>query len=83
MTRPACARATRPRRTGQTAAFSARTSARASVNSRRTVAIARHQAAELAYVYFEDEAGRRSSANLLTRNGADRSEYRQAAGAVT
>jgi hypothetical protein len=38
---------------------------------------------QLTYVYFEDEAGRRSSAHLPTRNGAtDRGEHRQAAGAI-
>jgi hypothetical protein len=41
-----------------------------------------HNGQQLAYVYFEDEVGRRSSANLLTRNAAtDRGEHRQAAGA--
>jgi len=42
-----------------------------------------HNGQQLAYVYFEDEAGRRSSANLLTRTGAtDRGEHRRAAGPI-
>src|SRR5215813_2362079 len=58
----ACARATRPRRTGQTAAFSARTSARASVNSRRTAAIAILSSVLMAHL---PAAGRNVSLELL------------------
>ena len=35
---------------------------------------------QLAYIYFENEPGRRSAAKLVTKNEA-RGEYRQAAGA--
>jgi len=31
-----------------------------------------HDGQQLAYVYFEDEPGRRSAAKLLTKDGADR-----------
>jgi hypothetical protein len=35
---------------------------------------------QLAYVYFEDEPGRRSAAKLLSKDGAaDRGQHRQAA----
>jgi hypothetical protein len=39
---------------------------------------------KLAYVYYEDEPGRRSVAKLLTkgRGAADRGQYRQVAGVV-
>jgi hypothetical protein len=42
-----------------------------------------HNGQRLAYVYFEEEPGRRSVAKLLTKDEArrDRGEYRQAAGA--
>ena len=42
-----------------------------------------HNGQQLAYVYFEEEPGRRSVAKLLTKDEArrDRGEYRQAAGA--
>ena len=41
-----------------------------------------HNGQVLAYVYFEEEPGRRTAAKLLTRDGGakDRREYRQAAG---
>ena len=42
----------------------------------------RCEPAKLAYVYFEEEPGRRSAAKLLKqrRGAADRSEYRQVTG---
>jgi|SRR5689334_15534051 hypothetical protein len=42
-----------------------------------------HNGQQLAYIYYEEEPGRRSAAKLLSkeRGTADRSEHRQAAGA--
>jgi hypothetical protein len=34
----------------------------------------------LAYVYFEDEPGRRSAAKLLSKGAKDRRQYREVAG---
>jgi hypothetical protein len=34
----------------------------------------------LAYTYYEEEPGRRTAASLLTRDQADRGQYRRAAG---
>jgi len=43
-----------------------------------------HNGQALAYVYFEDEPGRRAAAKLLhpRRGPADRCEHRQATGAA-
>jgi hypothetical protein len=44
-----------------------------------------HNGQQVAYVYFEDEPGRRSAAKLLTEDEArpDRGEYRQAPHSLT
>jgi hypothetical protein len=53
-----------------------------SATASRRFVVVDHSGQKLAYIYFEEEAGRRSSAKLLTRGASDRGEYRQAAGAV-